>query len=91
MLLQLRLRFHGRQDLDTQGSACHVVTVLAGSGELMADGEGMALHQWDTLVVPAASGRYAFESGAAGLLLIVAAPLAKGVTDAVLDGLGVRE
>jgi mannose-6-phosphate isomerase len=86
----LRWRLHGRHDFDTRDAACHVVTVLAGRGELTAEGEVIVLRQWDTIVVPAACGAYALDSGSGELVLIIAAPLVDAAADRVLEGLGVH-
>lgn len=89
--LALRLRTRGRRKLDTRGAACHLVTVLAGSGELTNHGAQTALRPWDSFVIPAAGGPYVVESGPEELSLILSVPLANGAADRVRVGLGELE
>jgi mannose-6-phosphate isomerase len=47
-----------RFDLDTEGESFHALTVISGSAEIHAMGERLHLDQYQSALIPAASGKY---------------------------------
>lgn len=47
-----------RFDLDTEGESFHAITVISGSAEIHAGGERLHLDQYQSALIPAASGKY---------------------------------